>query len=263
VTEVARSFDDGDAYERFMGVWSLAAGTTFLDWLRAPRGARWLDVGCGTGVFTELVLNRCFPATVVAVDPSSAQLEFARRKPATKGADFRVADAQALPFADASFNVIASALVINFIPDRPRAIAEMCRVCRPGGIVGGYVWDFAEDGAPNLPICRGMMELGIDPPPVPGTKDSRLDAMRSLFADARLEDITVRTIGVTVSFTDFDEYWHSQMPSYSPVTKTIAKLPEADRTRLIEIVRASLPSLPDGSVTCSARANAIRARVPD
>jgi hypothetical protein len=108
-----------------------------------------------------------------------------------------------------------------------------------------------------------MMELGIDPPPVPGTKDSRLDAMRSLFADTRLEDIAMRTIDVTVSFADFDEYWHSQMPSYSPITKTIAKLPEADRTRLIDIVRASLPSLPDGSVACSARANAIEARVPD
>jgi ubiquinone/menaquinone biosynthesis C-methylase UbiE len=263
VAEVARSFDDGDAYERFMGAWSLAAGTTFLDWLRAPRGARWLDVGCGTGVFTELVLNRCFPATVTAVDPASAQLEFARRKPTMKGADLRVADAQALPFSNASFDVVASALVINFIPDRPRAIVEMCRVCRPGGIVGGYVWDFAEDGAPNLPICRGMMELGIDPPPVPGTRDSRQDAMRSLFDNARLEDIEVRTIDATASFTDFDEYWHSQMPSYSPVTNAIAELPEADRAKLIETVRASLPPRPDGSIVCSARANAIKARVPD
>jgi SAM-dependent methyltransferase len=263
VTEVTRSFDDGAAYERFMGEWSLAAGTTFLDWLRPPRDAHWLDVGCGTGVFTELVLGRCFPATVVAVDPSPAQIEFARRKPTTKGADFRVADAQVLPFSNASIDVVVSALVINFIPDRPRAIAEMCRVCRPGGIVGGYVWDFAADGAPNLPICRGMMELGIDSPPVPGTKDSRLDAMRSLFADARLEDIAVRTIDVAVSFTDFDEYWHSQMPSYSPVTRTIAKLTGADRTRLIEIVRGSLPPHPDGSIVCSARANAIKARVPD
>jgi SAM-dependent methyltransferase len=136
-------FDDGAAYECFMGRWSRAVGATFLRWVAPPRGAYWLDVGCGTGVFTELVLDTCAPASIVAVDPAAAQIDHARKQAVARRADFRIADAQTLPFPDGAFDVVASALVINFIPDRPRALAEMRRVARPGGTVAGYVWDFA------------------------------------------------------------------------------------------------------------------------
>ena len=99
-----------------------------------------------------------------AVDPGPAQIEFARRQPVAKRADFRVADAQALPFSDATFDVVASALVINFIPDRARGVAEMRRVARPYGMVGGYVWDFAADRSPSWPFNRALQSLGIEPP---------------------------------------------------------------------------------------------------
>ena len=98
-------------------------GAVFLDWLAAPRKAAWLDVGCGTGAFTTLIVKTCKPARVAAVDPGAAQIEFARLQPVAKRADFRVADAQTLPFSDGTFDVVASALVINFIPDRARAVA--------------------------------------------------------------------------------------------------------------------------------------------
>src|SRR5712691_7145769 len=93
-------FDDGAAYERMMGMWSQLAGACFLDWLALPAGLRWLDVGCGNGAFTELLVERCAPATVQGIDPSEGQLAFARTRAAARVAQFRQGDAMVLPFPD-------------------------------------------------------------------------------------------------------------------------------------------------------------------
>jgi SAM-dependent methyltransferase len=256
------TFDDGAAYELFMGRWCRAVGAVFLDWLAPPKGAHWLDVGCGTGIFTELVVDTCAPAAVVAVDPSAAQIGHARGRPVGQRADFSVADAQTLPFPDGAFEVITSALVMNFIPDRSQALAEMRRVARPAGVVAGYVWDFAAEGSPGSPIRLGMRKIGVEPPRTPGTEDSTLKALEALFERAEFEQIRTKTIDVKETFSDFDEFWRSQAPSFSPTTKMIAGLPESDRARLIESVRAALPAGPNGSIAYSARANAIKARAP-
>lgn len=255
-------FTDGAAYERLMAPWTRGVGAVFLDWVGPPKGARWLDVGCGTGVFTELVLDTRSPASAVAVDPAPAQVELARGKPLGKRADFRVADAQELPFPDGAFDVVASALVINFIPDRPRAVAEMRRVARPGGVVAGYVWDFLPERSPLAPIRLGLSRVGIARPAVHGAEDSGLEALSALFANGGLKDIAIRAIDVTVSYPSFDDCWASLTPGFNPVGKVVAALAEAERRKLIETVRASLPVGPDGSITYSARANAVKARVP-
>ena len=260
--ETAVAFDDGAAYERYMGRGSLAVGAVFLDWLAPVKGARWLDVGCGTGVFTELLLDTCSPAAVVAVDPAATQIDYARKRLVAQRADFRVSDAQMLPFPDRSFDVVASALVINFISDRPRALAEMRRVGRPGGSVAGYVWDFAADRAPGWPLTLGLRRIGVEPPQVPGVKDSTIEGLQSLFEQAGLEEIAVQPIDVTVTFPNFDDYWHSQTPIFRPHGKVIATLTASDRVKLVEAVRAILPVGCDGSIACSARANAIKSRVP-
>src|ERR1044071_6784132 len=93
--DTAHSFDDSAAYERFIGSWGRAAGATFLDWLALPPGAHWLDVGCGTGLFTELIIQTQSPAAVIGIDAAEAQIEHARRKPGAERANFRVGDAQA------------------------------------------------------------------------------------------------------------------------------------------------------------------------
>ena len=262
VAELPFSFDDGAAYERAMGRWSRAVGRVFLDWTAPPAGARWLDVGCGTGVFTELVLDACSPAAVFAVDPAQAQIDHACRRPVGRRANFRVADARALPFPDAAFDVVASALVINFIPDRPGALSEMRRVARAGGIIAGYVWDFAADLSPSGPLRRGMRRLGVEVPEVPGIRDSSIGALTALFERAGLEGIAARTIEVTLPYSGFDDFWGAQTPGYIPTTKLIAAMTKGEREQLMDAVRAGLPAAPDGRIEYSTRANAIKARVP-
>jgi SAM-dependent methyltransferase len=262
MAEARPTFDDGAAYDEFMGRWSRAVGAVFLDWLAAPRKAAWLDVGCGTGAFTTLIVKTCAPARVSAVDPGAAQIEFARRQPVAKRADFRVADAQTLPFSDGTFDVVASALVINFIPDRARAVAQMRRVTRPYGTVGGYVWDFAADMSPSWPFNRALGGLGIEPPQLPGTPESTLEGLQALFADVGFDDIATRAIEVTYAFKDFDTFWRTQTPLMHPVGKLVAAMSEPDRAALKDAVRAQVPAAPDGKIAYAARANAGKGRVP-
>lgn len=254
------SFDDSEAYERFMGRWSRAAGAVFLDWLNPPAGASWLDVGCGTGIFTQMILNTCSPSAVHAVDPSPAQVAHAAAHVGEQTASFRVGAAEALPFADASFDVVSSALVINFILDRPRALAEMHRVVRPTGQVAGYVWDFGLELSPSWPLRVAMRRIGQDAGEGPGAAASSTGALASIFEHAGFVDLETRSFEVTLAFASFEDFWQAQTPSYSPITRMVNAMSDADRIRLTEALRAELPVRADGAIEYSARANAIKSR---
>src|SRR6185436_17963902 len=107
MTETRVAFDDGDAYDRYMCRWSRAVGEKFLAWLDPPPQRRWLDVGCGTGAFTELVLAQAAPAQIVGIDPSPAQVEHAKRKVTAPQVEFRVGGASDLPFGNGEFDIVA------------------------------------------------------------------------------------------------------------------------------------------------------------
>src|SRR5918993_3559348 len=115
----------GDLYEPYVGRWSRLVARDFLAWLNAPDGLDWLDVGCGTGALTEAIAARCAPKRLVGIDPSAGFLDFARQRLRDTGAELRQADAQNLPCAAAEFDRAVSGLVLNFVPDQPRAAAEM------------------------------------------------------------------------------------------------------------------------------------------
>jgi SAM-dependent methyltransferase len=254
-------FNDGAAYERMMGVWSRLAGEVFLDWLAPARGLRWLDVGCGSGAYTELLIGRCAPVEVQGIDPSDAQLAFARTRPGARMAQFHRGDAMALPFPDGSFDAASMALVIFFVPDPAKGVAEMVRVVRPGGTVATYAWDMLGGGWPGEPISAGLQAMGLTPLRPPSVEASRMEALRGLWTGAGLDAVETREITVRRTFADFDDFWATTLLGAS-VGPTIAAMPAADVEQLKAHVQTRLPADAAGRITYPARANAVKGRVP-
>jgi ubiquinone/menaquinone biosynthesis C-methylase UbiE len=254
-------FDDGAAYERMMGNWSRLAGDMFLDWLAPRSGLRWIDIGCGNGAFTELLVERCAPAEIQGVDPSEAQLAFARARPAARVAKFRQGDAMALPFSEDRFDAAVMALVLFFVPDPAKGVAEMMRVVCPGGTVANYVWDMLGGGVPLEPIQVEMRAMGVTPLLPPRSDASRMEALRGLWTGAGLDAVETREITVQRTFADFDDFWTTTLLG-SSVGPTIAAMAPGDVELLKTRVRSRLPADAAGRITYGARANAVKGRVP-
>lgn len=254
-------FDDGAAYERYMGKWSRLAGEVFLDWLAPEPGLRWLDVGCGNGAFTERIVERCAPLSVEGIDPSEEQLAYARSRPGLGVARFRQADAMAKPFPDNTFDVAVMPLVIFFVPDPAKGVAEMARVVCPGGTVAAYAWDMFGGGFPYDALQAEMREMGVAVPAPPSPDASRIDAMRDLWTGAGLEAVETMEITVQRTFADFEDYWTTILGGASVRLKLAAMAPE-DLALLQERMRARLPADAAGRITYRARANAVKGRVP-
>lgn len=123
-----------------------------------------------------------------------------------------MAEARALPFLNSSFDIIASALVINFIGDRPQALPKMRRVLPAAGLVAGFVGDFEAERSPSWSLRVAMRQIGADVPPAPGTKESSLATLNNFFKQAGFEGIATRSISVTVPFPNFDTFWQAQTP---------------------------------------------------
>ena len=261
MSQAPNLFADGKAYERLMGRWSRLAGEKFLDWVDAPKNLKWLDVGCGNGAFTEVLIAKCSPASVTGVDPSEGQLTYARERPGAKLAEFRVGDAQALPFPDDSFDATAMALVIVFIPDPMKAVREMARVVRPGGIVATYMWEFP-DGFPPAPLATAMKDLGLALPERPSVEASARDAMHAIWKEAGLTALETEVVRIRVSFSSFEDFWDSNTAPVGPSGKAASELTPSAREQLKARVRERLPIAADGSIAYEAFANAVKGVVP-
>jgi SAM-dependent methyltransferase len=253
-------FDDGAGYERYMGIWSRLVGGTFLDWLDPKPGLRWLDVGCGNGAFTDMLVQRCAPSSIQGVDPSDQQLAFARTRPALRGATFHRGDAMALPLPDNSCDAAVMPLVIFFVPHPPTGISEMARVVSAGGIVAAYAWDMLGGGFPYQTLQDEMRGMGMALPMPPSRDASQIDVMRTLWTGAGLEAVDTRVISVQRTFADFDDYWATVLLGPSVGPKLAAMMPP-DIALLQSRMRARLPADATGRITCNAHANAVKGRV--
>lgn len=252
-------FDDGAAYERYMGRWSQLVGNAFLDWLAPESGLRWLDVGCGNGAFTEMLVERSAPLSVDGIDPSEAQLAYARSRPVSRVARFHQGDAMALPFSGGSFDAAVMPLVIFFVPEPARGVAEMARVVRPGGIVAAYAWDMLGGGFPYQALQEEMRGMGFAVPMPPNPDAARMDALRDLWTG--LDAVETREIAVQRTFADFEDYWTTILGG-SSVGPTLRAMAAEDLAPLQDRVRERLAADAAGRITCSGRANAVKGRVP-
>lgn len=246
----------GAAYDRYMGRWSRSVAREFTAWLGRPRGVRWLDVGCGTGVLSAVVRERCRPGRVVGCDRSE---EFVRA-----GRAGVVADARALPFGTGAFDAAVSGLTLNFVPDPAQAVAEMVRVVGPdGAVVAAYVWDYAErmgllrrfwDTAAELDPAAAELDEGRRFP------DCRPQPLHDLWTGAGLVDVLVRAIEIPTVFADFSDLWGPFLAGQGPAPGYVGALSPSARDDLREALRTAVPTAPDGSIPLSARAWAVRGR---
>jgi ubiquinone/menaquinone biosynthesis C-methylase UbiE len=261
MSDDVKLFADGKAYERRMGRWSRIVGEAFLDWLAVPKGLRWLDVGCGNGAFTEVLIARCAPVAVSAIDPSEGQLSYARTRPDAKLAEFRVGDAQALPYQDRCFDAAAMALAISFVPDPIKAVTEMMRVVRPDGWVAAYMWDQPGGGTPVEPMLRALKSLGIAVS-LPGIEISRRENMRAVWEKVGLQSIDTHVISIPVVYSDFDDFWQSYSVPDGPSGQPLRRMSPSEIEQLKGRLREQLPTGPDGHIAYEAFANAVSGRAP-
>lgn len=254
-------FDDAAAYDRYMGAWSQLVAHEFLNWIAKEEGLRWLDVGCGSGAFTQVLLNRTAPSYILGVDPAPEQIAFARARIPAGSVHFQEGDAMALPAPNNSFDAAVMPLVIFFVPDPARGLAEMARVVVPGGLVAAYAWDMDGGGFPNHALREEMASLGISTPDPPSRDASRLDVMQRLWHAAGLAHVVTRTIEVTRTFASFDEYWET-IRGGPAVAKKLLQMTDSLRSTLRERMRERYRPDAAGRITYSARANAIKGDVP-
>lgn len=255
----------GADYDRWMGRWSRLLAQEFLKWLNLPSGLRWIDVCCGSGVLTEAIVKRNKPAAIVGVDISPEQIDFARQHRAGDNVTFEVADATSLPFADASFDVAVCGLGLNYIPNPSQGLKEFQRVLRPGGIVAIYVWDY-EQGARFL---REFWDAAatVDSDATAFDQARRFPictqpGLRALFAQAKLNNITVHALDIVTRFASFDDYWEPFLGAQGSAPNYLVTRNPQTQTKIRGRLKAALPINHDGAIDLPARAWAIRARRP-
>ena len=263
MSDVGDRWASGTAYEAYVGRWSALVAPVFIDWLGVPAGRRWVDVGCGTGMLTRAILERSSPAAVIGVDPSEAFVDRARAAVVDPRVGFRVATAAATGLRDGEVDALVSGLVLNFVPDAGEALREARRVVRAGGIVAGYVWDYAE----GMQMMRRFWDAAraLDPAAEALDEGPRFplaspEPLARVFRDAGLEGVDVRAIEVPTVFRDFDDLWKPFLGGTGPGPAYVASLADEPRKALRDRLRGSLPEEPDGSIRLKARAWAVRGR---
>lgn len=231
-----------DAYDRFMGRYSIPLASVFADFAGVAAGNRVLDIGCGPGALTAELVGRLGDSHVAAVDPSVSFVEaVAARHP---GVDLHCAGAERLPFVDDTFDAALAELVVHFMNDPVEGLREMGRVTKPGGTVAACVWDFEEGGSPLSLFWEAARDLDANAPgeaTLPGTRRGHLAA---LMRDAGMRDVDDTVLSVSVEHHSFDDWWEPFELGVGPAGSYLSALGVPERDRLMERCRGLLPAPP-------------------
>jgi SAM-dependent methyltransferase len=248
------SFDvAAEAYDRFMGRYSVGLSAQLADLAGVAASQRVLDVGCGPGALTGELVRRVGAGNVAAVDPSEPFVAAVRER--HPGVDVRSASAEELPFADDTFDAALAQLVVHFMVDPVAGLREMARVTRPGGVVAACVWDHATEAGPLGLFWRAARELDPsieDESRLPGVREGHLVELGRAAGLGRVEPAT---LAVSVEHPTFEEWWGPFERGVGPAGAHVATLDAASREALRRRCRALIPGEP---FTVTARAWAVR-----
>lgn len=261
VTQQKEVWASGNAYEAYVGRWSRLVARELLAWLNVPSNSTWLDVGCGTGALTQTILHTTAPRGITSLDRSTNFVGHVRAQIDAAQVRCVVGDAQALPLPSSIFDALVSGLMLNFVPQPQPAVNDMVRVVRSGGVVGVYVWDYADkmqfmryfwDAVAALDPARHDLDEGRRFPicqPQP---------LQAIFQNAGLREVSVQPIDIATHFRDFDDYWQPFLGGQGPGPSYVGSLSAERRIALRERIRSILPFAPDGAIPLFARAWAVR-----
>jgi ubiquinone/menaquinone biosynthesis C-methylase UbiE len=251
----------GIAYDKFMGRWSTLVAREFLSWLAISPAHNWLDVGCGTGSLTKLILKMCQPKEIISIDSSSEFIAHAQRSINKPYVHFVVGLAQSLELESKSIDVVVSGLVLNFVSQPKDAVSEMLRVTKPGGKIGIFLWDYADgmqmlryfwDAAVELDNNAKEFDESIR---FPLCQEGQLE---SLIREVGLKQVEATRIEVKTFFQNFDDYWQPFLGNVGPAPSYTMSLNQKNRQKLEEKLRKSLPIDNNGSISLLARAWAVK-----
>jgi len=245
----------GDAYDRFIGRYSRALAPRFLEFAGVDAGPV-IEVGCGPGALTALLAERFGASRVAAVDPSQPFVDSCRAR--VPGADIRLGSAEALPFPAGSFEAALSQLVLSFVADAGRTVAEAARVVRPGGTVAACTFE-----ANGFALARTFWQAALRFDPA-APDDARLPFRRSeelwsLWSRAGFRDIESSVIDLEAAYSGFDDYWGPFAFGVGPPGGYLVAQSE-DRRAAIRDACFDILGRPAGAFSLPARALAIRGR---
>ena len=248
-------FTGADAYNRFMGRYSVPLAPLLADFAAVAAGERVLDVGCGPGALTSELVRRVGPGSVSAVDPSEPFVEAARSR--HPGVDVRRAAAEQLPFDDGEFDASLAQLVIHFMADPGAGLGELARVTRAGGVVAACVWDLTEGGGPLARFWTAAREFDPDVDDESLRAGGRRGQLAELLREVGLNGVEETVLTVHVEHPTFDEWWSPFTLGVGPAGGYLESLDAEHRDRLRDRCAQDFPA---GGLTVSARAWAARGR---
>jgi SAM-dependent methyltransferase len=261
----AGMFSGGDAYERFMGRWSREVAPLLVTFAGGRDGGAVLDVGSGTGALTSAVAAVAPSSRIIGVDPAASYVAFAQARHPEDRVRFAVGDAQQLRFPDGSFDRTLSLLVLNFIPDYSKALDEMIRVTRRGGIVASAVWDYGQ----GMQMLRVFWDEAVALNPSADARDERhmplsgKGDLGALWRAHRLREVSEEALTIATRFSSFDDYWSPFLEKQGPAGEYVAALAAQEREQLrLRLRKRLLGDGPDRPIVLHARAWAARGIVP-
>ena len=262
-SDAGDTFSNAKSYEGYVGRWSQLVARRFISWLDAAPGLAWLDVGAGTGVLTEVILQETAPAKILGVDLSQEYITFAQGRIHDDRVEFKVENAANLAFEVPEFDVSVAGLVLNFVPSAEQTVISMAQAVRDGGAVAAYVWDYGGQ--------MEMMRHFWDAAAVVDAASTEMDAghrftianpdnLRALFQSVGLTAVEAIAIDVPTKFKDFDDYWLPFLEAQGSVSKYLRGLSDDTRSAIGDQLQRQLPTAADGSISLMARAWAVKGK---